>query len=85
MEDGDQGEFIVAITPRTKGTDALVEINGAETAKFEGVQTVRIYPFKYGRGFFIQRCKDTIGDLQFHFLGFDGDLISYEDDWIQDK
>ena len=44
------GEFTVTIRPEDEG---LVEINGVEKAEMTGVQSVRLDPSKYGRGFYI--------------------------------
>jgi hypothetical protein len=42
---------------------------------------VQIYASKYSRGFYIQGCQDTIGDVQIRYIGHDNRVIDKNSQW----
>lgn len=62
-----------------------VTIAGPETEQkvFTGMQMVQIFASNFSRGFYIQSCEHTKGDIQIRYIGHDNKVLETKDQWTK--
>lgn len=49
----------------------------------EGKQALALYPSRFSRGFFIQKCSGYTGDIEVDFIAYRNQIMDKSEQWTQ--